>query len=153
MTTKTAKLSTDVVTDAPAAPAPTLSSATEIRAEYVTISEPIHVAWPAAVALIRQGWTVDLDYLPESFQITGLASITLTRKKTPTQFSALAVEIADKAEAFANAGAQQQFDKRVQDAAKKIVEDAAKAAEAAEVARQVAEAERHIEALRAKIAW
>ena len=121
----------------------------DVRANLITITDHNHKAWPAALHLIRQGWQINLDYLPVEFKSTGHSTITLTRAKPDTEFSQLAVEIAAQAEQLASEKHMIAYERDVRLAAEKIVQDAQKAATASEMAAKVAEAEAALKALKA----
>lgn len=121
-------------TSTQAAPA---EASVDVRPTRVTLTERTHVAYPAAVALIRSGWVIDTDYPPVSYENTGFTTIHLTRMKYDTEFSALAVDIADKAEQLASAQHMIAYERDVRIAAEQIVADAQRAAHATELAAKI----------------
>lgn len=119
----------------------------DVRPDTVTITERSHIAYPAAVALIRQGWNINTDYPPISFESTGFATIILVRAKPDTTFNALAVEIADRAEAVAAEQHIIAYERDVQAKATYIVEQAKKAEKAALLAAEIEAQRQALQAL------
>jgi hypothetical protein len=151
---KAATFSTEVlgpaaaVTPAAAAPeAPPAEVKVEIRADYITISDLAFKAYPAAVALIRTGWNISTEFPPTTFENTGYATITLDRKKIQPEITELAYKIAEQEESLATARAAIDYERRVQDAAKAIIEADKKAAKAAELASEIAAQRAALQAL------
>jgi hypothetical protein len=138
---KAATLSTDVVSPAepvPTAPAAASTATLDIRPDFLTISDFSYKALPAAVALIRMGWSLSTDYPPTYFENTGYVTITLDRAKVAPEIMAVANGIAAEEERLAVARAAIDFERRVQEAAKAVVESEKKAAAAAELAAEIA---------------
>lgn len=128
--------------------APT-EAAVDVRPTRVTLTERTHLAYPAAIALIRSGWGIDTDYPPVSYENTGFTTIHLTRTKPATEFSALAVDIADKAEQLAADLHMKAYERDVQAAAQHLVETEKKAAKAAELEAEIAAQRAALQALEA----
>lgn len=152
-TTKSAALSTEAQTPvaAPITPAatatPEAAPKLDIRPNHITLSDYSYKAFPAAVALIRMGWSISTDYPPTMFENTGYATITLDRAKTDPKIAELANKIAEQEETLAAARAAIDFQRQVQEAAKAIVEAERKAAKAAELATEIAAQRAALQAL------
>jgi hypothetical protein len=147
---KAATLSTDVVSPAePVTTAPAAASAAtlDVRPDFLTISDYAYKALPAAVALIRMGWSLSTDYPPTTFENTGYVTITLDRKKIAPEIMEVANKIATEEERLAVARAAIDFERRVQEAAKAVVESEKKAAAAAELAAEIASRRAALQAL------
>lgn len=143
MTNTKAKLvSTDIIADAPAAPAPA-----QVQPRAITlIGTGIHVLQQAAV-LIRMGWTPDANMPPVVFGAAGTMQLHLV-VGTPDQayVNAAAVTIAEAAEIE-----HAQFLKAVEAEAKRQIAHAAKLENERQRAELVAEQRKQIEALEASI--
>jgi hypothetical protein len=135
-----ATISTDVQVPAPAtkpaAKAAAAPQASQPRPDTIVISEMTHVAFAVAAQLIRVGYIHSPFTMPEVFQSTGQATLTMIRGNV----DAHAVSLAEAAEAHAVALQQVAFEREVEAAAKQMVEaqqrEAKQAAIAAEIAAQ-----------------
>ena len=119
----------------------------DVRPDTVTITDRGYLAWPAAVALFRQGWTINADLPPLTFENTGYATITLVRAKPDAAINAMAFDIAEKAEALAVERHAVAYQRDVAAAAIVAMEQAKKAEHAALLAAQIEAQRQTLQAL------
>lgn len=149
MTTKTkpaaATVSTDITTPAPA-PAPTVLVLGQLP-RSLTLSGMASTVFAQSVVLARNGFVFDPALPPEVFPQTGLAFLHMTLG-APEQHA-----INGAAEAVEQALMQEEreFEKRVEAAAKQMIEDAARKAKEVEAAAFIAEKRAQIAALVASL--
>lgn len=133
-------ISTDVQAPAPAAKPAVKPAAAPLtsqpRPDTIIISDYTHVCFAVAAQLIRCGYIVSANTMPEVYQSTGQSTLTLVRGNP----DAHAVALAEAAENHAVALQQVAFEREVEAAAKQMVEaqqrEAKQAAIAAEIAAQ-----------------
>jgi hypothetical protein len=139
-------ISTDVQAPATAKPAKAAAvQAIQPRPDTIVISEMTHVAFAVAAHLMRCGYIISPHTMPEVFQTTGQATLTLVRGNP----DAHAVALAEAAEAHAIALQQVAFEREVEAAAKQMVEAQQREAKQAAIAAEIAAQRASLQALEA----